>query len=103
MPENIGTGTARPKVPGAGPARASEKGLPTDMDILPITGIGGTVMTNEAKASERHPVFFQIPLNWDEMTEEQQHGWALGFLQAAIGAAGEEAEKEPSDATPERT
>jgi hypothetical protein len=64
------------------------------MDILPITRIDWDGMSEEKQLTTRHPVFFQIPMNWEEMTEEEKHSWALSFLLAVEAAAGEDGQPE---------
>jgi hypothetical protein len=44
-------------------------------------------MAEHHPTSRRHPVFFQIPMNWKGLTEEEKDAWALQFLDAAIAAA----------------
>jgi hypothetical protein len=47
-------------------------------------------MTEDALTSPRHPVFFQIPMKWGGMTDEEKHAWSLQSLDAVIAAAAPE-------------
>jgi hypothetical protein len=47
-------------------------------------------MAEDQPTSPRHPIFFQIPMNWKELTDEEKDAWSLQFLDAAIAAAAPE-------------
>jgi hypothetical protein len=47
-------------------------------------------MAEDHPTSRRHPVFFQIPMNWEELTQKEKDACALQFLDAAIAAAAPE-------------
>jgi hypothetical protein len=53
---------------------------------LRVTAIREGTWPKDHPTSRRHPVFFQIPMNWDQMTEEEKDAWALQFLDAVIEA-----------------
>jgi hypothetical protein len=44
-------------------------------------------MAGDQSTSRRRPVFFQIPMNWDKLTQEEKDAWSVQFLDAAIAAA----------------
>jgi hypothetical protein len=44
-------------------------------------------MAEDRPTSRRKPVFFKIPMNWKQLTDEEKDAWSLQFLDAVIAAA----------------
>jgi hypothetical protein len=44
-------------------------------------------VAEDAPTSPRRPGYFQIPLNWREMSEVEKHARALQFVQAEISVS----------------
>jgi hypothetical protein len=47
-------------------------------------------MAEDQPTSRRHPVFFKVPMNWANLSEEEKDAWASQFLDAVIAAAAPE-------------
>jgi hypothetical protein len=47
-------------------------------------------MAEDHPTSRRRPVFFQIPMKWEELSQEEKDAWSLQFLDAVIEAAAPE-------------
>jgi hypothetical protein len=59
--------------------------------------MNGDTWPKITQTSLRKPVFFKIPMNWKELTDEEKDAWSLQLLDKVIGAADPEDRRKLED------